>query len=167
MATADALALLQDVAKISNQESLEAQLEDSQSGRAGHPHTFIEESTGGNHETQMISAGEQATRASQVGTQGPTPASTHESNSGGPEKSEAVLKPNDWVFQGTFARNASLEERKPPLDLIVSSTSVFFRHIHPWFPFLDSHLVLHDLADFADRAYSARVSPKLGSHMAP
>lgn len=98
----------------------------------------------------MTSAGEQATRASQVGTQGPTPASTHESNSGGPEKPEAVLKPSDWVFQGTFARTASLEERKPPLDLIVSSTSVFFRHIHPWFPFLDSHLVLHDLADLCE-----------------
>ncbi|KAK2122463.1 hypothetical protein NOF04DRAFT_1349860 [Fusarium oxysporum II5] len=50
----------------------------------------------------------------------------------------------------TFARTASLEERKPPLDLIVSSTSVFFRHIHPWFPFLDSHLVLHDLADLRE-----------------
>ncbi|KAI7770669.1 hypothetical protein LZL87_014037 [Fusarium oxysporum] len=146
MATADALALLQDITKFLNQESLE----DSQSGRAGHPHTFIEESSGGNHETQMMSAGEQATRASQVGTQGPTPASTHESNSGGPEKPEAVLKPSDWVFQGTFARTASLEERKPPLDLIVSSTSVFFRHIHPWFPFLDSHLVLHDLADLRE-----------------
>ncbi|KAL9561746.1 hypothetical protein ACKAV7_014138 [Fusarium commune] len=158
MATADALALLQDIAKFLNQESpfgvatgqLEAQLEDSQSGRAGHPHTFIEESSGGNHESQMMSAGEQATRASQVGTQGPTPASTHESNSGCPEKLEAVLKPSDWVFQGTFARTASLEERKPPLDLIVSSTSVFFRHIHPWFPFLDSHLVLHDLADLRE-----------------
>lgn len=28
----------------------------------------------------------------------------------------------------------------------MSSTSVFFRHIHPWFPFLDSQLVLQDLA---------------------
>ncbi|EXK25945.1 hypothetical protein FOMG_17468 [Fusarium oxysporum f. sp. melonis 26406] len=97
-----------------------------------------------------MSAGEQATRDSQVGTQGPTPASTHESNSGGSEKPEAVLKPSDWVFQGTFARTASLEERKPPLYLIVSSTSVFFRHIHPWSPFLDSHLVLHDLADLRE-----------------
>ncbi|KAM5519508.1 hypothetical protein FOXYSP1_17932 [Fusarium oxysporum f. sp. phaseoli] len=163
MATADALALLQDIAKFLNQGSLE----DSQSGRAGNPHNLIEESSGGNHDTRMMSAGEQATRDSQVGTQGPTPASTHESNSGGSEKPEAVLKPSDWVFQGTFARTASLEERKPPLYLIVSSTSVFFRHIHSWFPFLDSHLVLHDLADFADRAHSARASPKLGSHMAP
>ncbi|ENH62935.1 hypothetical protein FOC1_g10006401 [Fusarium oxysporum f. sp. cubense race 1] len=118
--------------------------------RIRHPHNLIEESSGGNHETRMMSAGEQATRASQVGTQGPTPASTHESNYGGPEKPEAVLKPSDWVFQGTFARTASLEERKPPLDLIGSSTSVFFRHIHPWFPFLDSHLFLHDLADLRE-----------------
>ncbi|KAH7158290.1 hypothetical protein DER46DRAFT_685285, partial [Fusarium sp. MPI-SDFR-AT-0072] len=95
----------------------------------------------------------QATGALQVGTQGPTPASTHDSNSGGPERPEqpvSALKPSDWVFQGTFARTVSLEERKPPLDLVMSSTSAFFRHIYPWFPFLDPHLILNDLADLRE-----------------
>ncbi|KAF5247577.1 hypothetical protein FANTH_6328 [Fusarium anthophilum] len=98
----------------------------------------------------VIRAHEPVTRASNVGPQGPISASTYESNPGGLERSEGVLKPSDWVFQGTFARTASLAERKPPLDLVVSSTSVFFRHIHPWFPFLDSHFVLNDLADLRE-----------------
>ncbi|KAF4496380.1 hypothetical protein FAGAP_7453 [Fusarium agapanthi] len=161
MATADALALQQDTVKFLNQESafgvstgqLESQLEDSQNGSAGQFNSLIEDSNDGNAEIQMLSAGEQATRALQMGNQGPTPASTHDSNFGGPgrpEQPEPMLKPTDWVFQGTFARTVSLEERKPPLDLVVSSTSVFFRHIHPWFPFLDSHLILNDLADLRE-----------------
>ncbi|PNP73389.1 hypothetical protein FNYG_13287 [Fusarium nygamai] len=150
MAIVDALALQQGIAKFLNQESLESQLEDSQSGSAGNLYAFIDKSNNANHETEISFTRDQAARISQLGTQGPTPASTHESNSGGPDRPQTVPKPSDWVFQGTFARTASLEERKPPLDLVLSSTSVFFRHIHPWFPFLDTQLVLNDLADLRE-----------------
>lgn len=91
---------------------------------------------------------------SRSGNQGLTPASTHGSHREmlSQEKPEALSKPSDWVFQGTFARTASLVETRPPLDLVISSISVFFRHIHPWFPFLDSHSVLDDLAGIREPA---------------
>lgn len=54
--------------------------------------------------------------------------------------------PNDRVFQATYPRTKSVPERKPPIDMVVSSISTYFRHIHPWLPFLNAQGVLADLA---------------------
>jgi hypothetical protein len=54
--------------------------------------------------------------------------------------------PNDRVFQATYPRTKSVPERKPPIDMVVSSISTYFRHIHPLLPFLDAQGVLTDLA---------------------
>ncbi|CAF3525491.1 unnamed protein product [Fusarium graminearum] len=45
----------------------------------------------------------------------------------------------------TFERTRRVKERHPPTDLVVSVTSLYFRHIHPWFPFLDVQRVFADL----------------------
>ncbi|KAH7129841.1 hypothetical protein B0J13DRAFT_678898 [Dactylonectria estremocensis] len=39
--------------------------------------------------------------------------------------------------QTTSKRTGSIMERRPPIDLVVSLTSLYSRHIHPWLPFLD------------------------------
>ncbi|KAL6912442.1 hypothetical protein FSST1_010202 [Fusarium sambucinum] len=45
----------------------------------------------------------------------------------------------------TFERTRRVKECRPPADLVVSLTSLYFRHIHPWFPFLDVQRVFADL----------------------
>ncbi|RFN43887.1 positive regulator of purine utilization [Fusarium flagelliforme] len=45
----------------------------------------------------------------------------------------------------TFERTRRIKERHPPTDLVVSVSSLYFRHIHPWFPFLDVQRVFADL----------------------
>ena len=57
---------------------------------------------------------------------------------------------NDRVFQATFPRTNSVTERVPPVDIVISSVSIYFRHIHPWLPFLDAQHVLTDLANMRE-----------------
>ncbi|KAM0228969.1 hypothetical protein ACHAPO_010376 [Fusarium lateritium] len=45
----------------------------------------------------------------------------------------------------TFERTRRVKECRPPADLVVSLTSLYFRHIHPWFPFLDVQRVFADI----------------------
>ncbi|KAF3386924.1 hypothetical protein F1880_001324 [Penicillium rolfsii] len=46
----------------------------------------------------------------------------------------------------TFERTRQIHERRPPIDLVMSLTSLFFRHIHPWFPFLDIQRVCIEMS---------------------
>ncbi|KAF3402338.1 hypothetical protein DPV78_003788 [Talaromyces pinophilus] len=54
-----------------------------------------------------------------------------------PRDLPATRPPVDEVPGPTSQRTRQTHERQPPTDLVMSLTSLFFRHIHPWFPFLD------------------------------
>ncbi|RGP75987.1 positive regulator of purine utilization [Fusarium sporotrichioides] len=45
----------------------------------------------------------------------------------------------------TLERTRRVTELRPPADLVVSLMSLYFRHVHPWFPFLDVQRVFGDL----------------------
>ncbi|KAH7249623.1 hypothetical protein MRS44_007083 [Fusarium solani] len=45
----------------------------------------------------------------------------------------------------TFERTRKIKERRPPKDLVISLASLYFCHIHPWFPFLDVQRVCADM----------------------
>jgi len=91
-----------------------------------------------------------------AGTHFPTPTSADSTVPLDDENrhSPPTKKPEGWVFQATFTRTSKIIERKPPLDLVVLSISVFFRHIHPWFPFLDTQRVLTELGSMRDPSLS-------------
>lgn len=46
----------------------------------------------------------------------------------------------------TLEKTRRVVEREPPADLVLSATSLFFRHIHPWLPFLDAQRVFSEIA---------------------
>lgn len=54
-----------------------------------------------------------------------------------PHGLRATRSPVDEAPGPTSQRTRQIQERRPPTDLVMSLTSLFFRHIHPWFPFLD------------------------------
>ncbi|KAJ4004579.1 hypothetical protein NW752_011676 [Fusarium irregulare] len=58
--------------------------------------------------------------------------------------SSATL-PTQQAAAPTFERTRRIKERHPPTDLVASLSSLYFRHIHPWFPFLDVQRVFADL----------------------
>lgn len=45
----------------------------------------------------------------------------------------------------TFERTRKIRERPPPIDLVLSLSSLYFRHIHPWIPFLDVQRVYSNM----------------------
>ncbi|KAH6995894.1 hypothetical protein BKA56DRAFT_695198 [Ilyonectria sp. MPI-CAGE-AT-0026] len=45
----------------------------------------------------------------------------------------------------TSTRTANITEQKPPMDLVVSLVSLFFRHIHTWLPFLSAQRVFDEM----------------------
>lgn len=45
----------------------------------------------------------------------------------------------------TIEKTRRAVEKEPPKDLLLSLTSLFFRHIHPWLPFLDTQRVFADM----------------------
>ncbi|KAH6689035.1 hypothetical protein F5X68DRAFT_230696 [Plectosphaerella plurivora] len=49
-------------------------------------------------------------------------------------------------LKATSVRTGRIREKKPPADLVYSLSSLYFRHIHHWLPFLDAR---HVFADFA------------------
>ncbi|KAM0245800.1 hypothetical protein ACHAP5_005119 [Fusarium lateritium] len=55
------------------------------------------------------------------------------------------ILPAQQAASPTLERTRRVIERRPPADLVVSLTSLYFRHIHPWFPFLDLQRVFADL----------------------
>ncbi|KAK3307729.1 uncharacterized protein B0T15DRAFT_522392 [Chaetomium strumarium] len=50
----------------------------------------------------------------------------------------------------TFERNRRIAERQPPTSLVLSLVSLYFRHISPWFPFLDPPQVFSDIGSVQD-----------------
>ncbi|KAH9206149.1 fungal-specific transcription factor domain-containing protein, partial [Leptodontidium sp. 2 PMI_412] len=46
----------------------------------------------------------------------------------------------------TLEKTRRVVEEEPPADLVVSATSLFFRYIHPWLPFLDAQQVFSEMA---------------------
>ncbi|KAF5637401.1 positive regulator of purine utilization [Fusarium sp. NRRL 25303] len=68
--------------------------------------------------------------------------------------------PNDQAIRSmpvgeaspTFERTRRVTERRPPTDLVVSLASLYFRHIHPWFPFLDVQRVCVDMGSMDEPA---------------
>lgn len=78
--------------------------------------------------------------------QEPTPTATHPtSGTHAPSRFLPDGDITDQVFQATYARTSTIVERRPPLDLVIASISVFLRHIHPWLPLLDVQRVLSEL----------------------
>ncbi|KAK9455938.1 fungal-specific transcription factor domain-containing protein [Dipodascopsis uninucleata] len=57
---------------------------------------------------------------------------------------------HDPPLIATFERTRQITEVKPPTDLVLSLTSLFFRHVHPWFPFLDPQRVLAEMGSIDD-----------------
>lgn len=49
------------------------------------------------------------------------------------------------AISATHERTRNIKESQPPTDLVMSLTSLYFRHIHPWFPFLDLQRVCADM----------------------
>ncbi|KAJ5372593.1 hypothetical protein N7517_004599 [Penicillium concentricum] len=45
----------------------------------------------------------------------------------------------------TSTMTRQISEQKPPADLVVSLISLFFRHIYPWLPFLDTQHVFSEM----------------------
>ncbi|PVH67972.1 hypothetical protein DL98DRAFT_662382 [Cadophora sp. DSE1049] len=45
----------------------------------------------------------------------------------------------------TVEKTRSLAVKDPPADLLFSLTALFFRHVHPWLPFLDPQQVFADM----------------------
>ncbi|KAH8701537.1 hypothetical protein BGW36DRAFT_458415 [Talaromyces proteolyticus] len=72
-------------------------------------------------------------------THGPDTADTDSWTTSAPiyadHRSEAL--PDGETPDATSERTRQIQEKQPPTDLVVSLSSLFFRHIHPWFPFLD------------------------------
>ncbi|KAL1896560.1 hypothetical protein Sste5346_004594 [Sporothrix stenoceras] len=58
--------------------------------------------------------------------------------------------PSETLPDATIERTHRVQERQPPLDLVLSLASLFFRHIHPWLPYLDAQRVLADIAAVND-----------------
>ena len=52
--------------------------------------------------------------------------------------------------EATFERTRQTQERRPPVDLVVSLSSLFFWHIHPWFAFLDIQHVYVEMGSSED-----------------
>jgi hypothetical protein len=61
-----------------------------------------------------------------------------------PRPPPTSLGPTDDHLTPTAVRTRRVIERKPPTDLLVSLTSLYFHHIHPWFPFLDPRRIIGD-----------------------
>lgn len=72
------------------------------------------------------------------------------------EQAESALEPPSERYQApidlehdhltaTVERTRRVAENKPPIDLVISLSSLFFRHVHPWFPFLDPRRVMGEL----------------------
>lgn len=45
----------------------------------------------------------------------------------------------------TYEKTKSIKAREPPPEMILSLTSLYLRHIHPWLPFLDIQKVFTDI----------------------
>lgn len=58
--------------------------------------------------------------------------------------------PIEEAPEPTSERTRRVLERRPPADLVMSLTSLFFRHIHPWFPFLDIQWVCIEMSALND-----------------
>ncbi|CEL04899.1 hypothetical protein ASPCAL06023 [Aspergillus calidoustus] len=56
----------------------------------------------------------------------------------------------DSPFTATATRTNLIRAQQPPADLVLSLASLYFRHIHPWFPFLNVHRVLAEMATMDD-----------------
>ncbi len=50
----------------------------------------------------------------------------------------------------TFERTRRIAERQPPAGLVLSLVSLYFRHVSPWFPFLDAPQVFSDIGSVQD-----------------
>lgn len=55
----------------------------------------------------------------------------------------------------TAVRTGRVREQKPPDDLVLSLTSLYFRHIHHWLPFLDIRHVFADHGTYGEPALIA------------
>lgn len=53
---------------------------------------------------------------------------------------------NEQRPAATFEQTERIQERRPTTDLLLSLSSLYFRHIHPWFPFLDTQHILTEMA---------------------
>ncbi|KAH6871486.1 hypothetical protein B0T10DRAFT_500499, partial [Thelonectria olida] len=67
-----------------------------------------------------------------------------EAASGRETSSVTAVLPRD-AASATYERTCKVKERQPPTDLLLSLTALYFRHIHPWFPFLDVRRVYADM----------------------
>ncbi|KAL2801785.1 hypothetical protein BJX63DRAFT_438498 [Aspergillus granulosus] len=56
----------------------------------------------------------------------------------------------DSPFAATATRTNLIRAQQPPANLVVSLASLYFRHIHPWFPFLNVHSVWAEMATTDD-----------------
>ncbi|KAL3452726.1 hypothetical protein BJX65DRAFT_302635 [Aspergillus insuetus] len=56
----------------------------------------------------------------------------------------------DSPFTPTATRTNLIRAQQPPADLVASLASLYFRHIHPWFPFLNVHRVWAEMATMDD-----------------
>ncbi|KAL4767145.1 hypothetical protein BDW60DRAFT_212246 [Aspergillus nidulans var. acristatus] len=56
----------------------------------------------------------------------------------------------DSPFTPTATRTNLIRAEQPPADLVVSLASLYFRHIHPWFPFLNVHRVWAEMTTMDD-----------------
>jgi hypothetical protein len=52
----------------------------------------------------------------------------------------------DQPALATSIRTKRIADQKPPTDLVFSLVALFFRHIHPWIPFLDARRVFSEMA---------------------
>ncbi|KAH8901725.1 hypothetical protein GQ53DRAFT_674939 [Thozetella sp. PMI_491] len=52
----------------------------------------------------------------------------------------------------TSLRTRRIAGHKPPMDLVFSLVALFFRHIHPWLPFLDAQRVFSEMGAGAEDA---------------
>lgn len=62
----------------------------------------------------------------------------------------ATLDPTHDREAATYERTSKIEERRPPPDLVCALTSLYFRHIHPWLPFLDVERVYADMGSMGE-----------------
>ncbi|KIM93689.1 hypothetical protein OIDMADRAFT_184659 [Oidiodendron maius Zn] len=53
----------------------------------------------------------------------------------------------------SLEKTSRLTEREPAADLLFSLTSLYFHHIHPWLPFLDTQRVLADMGSEKRHSY--------------
>ena len=68
-----------------------------------------------------------------------------------PDSGTALNSLPEWTSSTatTYDQTRRIREQQPPTDLVFSLTSLFFRHIHPWFPFLDIERVHADMSSGA------------------